>query len=86
MNEYTYTLSGSYVTMHTAARPNIRYRVEIDRQPEIGQKYMVVYFCDYDNASGDNYPVEVTADNIAEVTYRMNDPKNDITEYILIEQ
>ena len=86
MNECTYTLSGSYVTMHTADRPNIRYRVEIYHQPEIGQKYMVVYFCDYDNADGDNYTIEVTADNIAEVTYRMNDPKNDITEYILIEQ
>lgn len=84
MYELTYTLSGSYATMHTSDRPNIRYRVEIDRQPEIGQKYMVVYFCDNDNPN--NYTVEVTADNIAEVTYRMNDPKNDITEYILIEQ
>ena len=86
MNELTYTLSGGYVTMSNSARPGICYRVEIYRQPEIGQKYMVVYFCDYDNAVGNNYTIEVTAANIAEVTYRMNDTRNDITEYILIEQ
>lgn len=86
MNEFTYTLAGNYVTRHTAAHPGIRYRVEIYRQPEIGQRYMVVYYCDYDNTEGNNYTVDVTADNIAEVTYRMNDPKNDITEYIIIEQ
>lgn len=87
MNEYTYTFSGSYVTMHTAAHPNIRYRVEIYLQPEIGQKYEVVYYCDYDNTEyGHNYTIEVTSDNIAEITYRMNDPRNDITEYILIKQ
>ena len=84
MNESTYTISGSYATMSTPALPGLRYRVEIYRQPEIGQKYKVVYFCDNDNAS--NYTVEVTEANIAEVTYRMNDPKNDITEYILIEK
>ena len=83
MNESTYTISGSYVTMSTPAFPGIRDRVEVYRQPEIGQKYNVVYFCDNDNAN--NYSVEVTEANIAEVTYRMNDPKNDITEYILIE-
>lgn len=86
MSQFTYTLSGNYVTMRPAAHPALRYRVEIYRQPEIGQKYKVVYFCDYDNAEGNNYTIEVTADNIAEVTYRMNDPKNDITEYILVEQ
>lgn len=86
MNEMTYTFSGSYVIMSNPAFPGIRYRVEIYRQPEIGQKYMVVYFCDYDNAEGQNYTVEVTEENIAEVTYRMNDPKNDITEYIIVEQ
>jgi len=86
MKEFTYTISGNYVTMQSSALPGIRYRVEIYRQPEIGQKYTVVYFCDYGNAEGQNYEVEVTADNIAEVTYRMNDPKNDITEYVLVEQ
>ena len=84
MNDFTYTISGSYVTMSDPALPGIRYRAEIYRQPEIGQKYKVVYFCDNDNA--DNYTVEVTEDNIAEVTYRMNNPRNDITEYILVEQ
>ena len=85
MNEFTYTIQGEYVTMHRPSLPGIRYRAEIYRPlPEIGQKYMVVYFCDNENPN--NYQVEVTADNIAEITYRMNDPRNDITEYILVEQ
>ena len=87
MHTFTYTITGNYVTMKTSAYPFLRYRAEIYRQPEIGQKYMVVYFCDYDNSEyGNNYTIEVTADNLAEITFRMNDLSNDITEYILIEQ
>ena len=55
--------------------------------PIIGEKYMVVHFGDYDNSEyGENFPIEITAENIHEISFRMNDPDNDITEYILIEQ
>jgi hypothetical protein len=55
--------------------------------PIIGEKYMVVIGGDYDNTDyGENYIVEITADNIHEISFRMNDPQNDLTEYILIEQ
>lgn len=52
------------------------------RKPVIGEKYLVVYYCDYDNKDGYNYIIEVTEDNIDELTRRMNDPENDITEYV----
>lgn len=55
--------------------------------PIIGEKYMVVLYCDYDNSEyGENFPIEITADNIDEITFRMNDPDNDIADYVLIEQ
>ena len=61
--------------------------VEVERYPIIGEKYQVVFYCDYDNSEyGENYVVEVTEENIDEIAFAMNDPNNDITEYILIEQ
>lgn len=80
----THTISGNYVTLVCKDDPYYRPRIEIYCQPEIGQKYQVVYYCDYDNSEhGLNYIVEVTEDNIAEVAFDMNDTQNDITEYIL---
>jgi hypothetical protein len=75
-----------YGTNHIVRESNLsplRKYVEVYKPyPIIGEKYMVVFYCDYDNP--DNYVVEVTADNIDEITFRMNDPDNDITEYILV--
>ena len=83
----TYRIDGNYVTFEDLDHPYYHPRYEIYWQPEIGQKYNVVFFCDYDNTEyGDNYTIEVTADNLAEITYHMNDLENDITQYILIEQ
>ena len=85
MNDITYIRSGNYIIMEVASDPYYRPRIEVYWQPEIGQKYMVVYFCDYDNTEyGYNYTIEVTADNIDEITFHMNDLANDITQYILI--
>lgn len=84
MNDITYRASGNYIIAESTFDPYCSPRVEIWRQPEIGQKYMVVYYCDYDNTEhGLNYTIEVTADNINEITFHMNDTENDITEYIL---
>ena len=85
MNEITYRIDGSYAI---AEYPSDFYpcRAEIYRPlPVIGQKYLVVFDCDYDNTEyGDNYTVEITEENIAEITFHMNDTRNDITEYILV--
>lgn len=62
-------------------------QVEVDYYPIIGEKYQTVFCGDYDNTEyGANATIEVTADNIDAITFAMNDPDNDITEYILIEQ
>lgn len=53
-------------------------------QPVIGEKYLVVYYCDRRHPL--NYIVEVTAENIDEIKWRMNSPTNDITHYELIEE
>jgi hypothetical protein len=84
----TYEISGDYAIRHDPDWSLVSAYQEIWRErPVIGQKYMVVFFCDYDNTEyGDNYPIEITEDNIAEITFHMNDTENDITEYILIEQ
>lgn len=83
MNEITYRIDGNYAIQEC---PDMFYRSrsEIFTLPQIGQKYTVVFFCDYDNTDGENYTVEITAENIAEITFHMNNPRNDITEYILI--
>lgn len=84
----TYKICGNYVTVEDANNPYFRPRLEIyNPMPIIGQRYMVVSFCDYDNTEfGENYIVEITEENIAEVTFHMNDLENDITQYILIQE
>lgn len=88
MNDITFTISGDYAFLHDSMYPLCCIRQEIWRErPVIGQKYMVVFFCDYDNTEyGENFPIEVTEENIAEITFRMNDTENDITEYIPLDQ
>lgn len=85
MCQITYRIDGNYAILEA---PNDFYssRAEIfNPLPVIGQKYMVVFYCDYDNSEyGENYIVEITEENIAEITFHMNDTQNDITEYILI--
>ena len=89
MNEITYRIADGYA-YRKESNPQWflmgTKRVDIYKPiPQIGQKYMVVFYCDYDNTEyGENFPVEVTADNIAEITFHMNDTENDITEYVLI--
>lgn len=56
--------------------------VEVNDYPIIGEKYMVVHYCDMEHE--DNYTVEVTEETIDDITFGMNDPDNDITEYILV--
>ena len=85
MNDITYRIDGNYAILEA---PSDFYsnRQEIWQPlPQIGQKYLVVFYCDYDNSEhGLNYTVEITEENIAEITFHMNDTQNDITEYILI--
>ena len=84
----TYRREGNYVIQESPEYdPYWHSRVEIYNEPAIGQKYMVVFYCDYDNSEyGSNYTIEVTEENIAEIAYHMNDTENDITDYFLIEQ
>lgn len=79
-----YKIENGYVSAQSPYFPYYTPRFEIRHKPEIGQKYEVVSYCDYDNEGGENYIVEVTAENIAEITFHMNDLNNDITEYVLI--
>lgn len=85
MNDITYRIDGNYAILEAPAN-FYSYRVEIYQPlPRIGQKYQVVFYCDYDNTEyGDNYTTEVTEENIAEITFNMNDLENDITEYVLV--
>ena len=85
MNEITYRIDGNYAIVESPAN-FYSCRAEIfNPLPVIGQKYLVVFYCDYDNTEyGDNYTVEITEENIAEITFHMNDTQNDITEYILV--
>lgn len=86
MYELTFRISDGYAFMKASDDP-FEYRQEIWKPlPQIGQKYLVEFYCDHDNSEyGLNYTVEVTEENIAEITYRMNDTENDITEYVLIQ-
>lgn len=82
-----YTIEDGYVTCKDPDAPYHFQRFEIWRRlPEIGEKYNVVVFCDYENTQGLNYVIEVTAENRAEIAFHMNDTLNDITEYILLDQ
>lgn len=86
MNDITYRIDGNYAILEA---PSAFYscRAEIYQPlPQIGQKYLVVFYCDYDNSEyGENYTVEITEENLAEIAFHMNDTQNDITEYILIQ-
>ena len=86
MNDITYRIDGNYAILEA---PSAFYscRAEIYQPlPQIGQKYLVVFYCDYDNIEyGENYTVEITEENLAEIAFHMNDTQNDITEYILIQ-
>ena len=86
--DITYRPHGSYIIMESKEDGyTTSFWAEVYRTPTIGEKYMVVFYCDYDNSEyGENYIVEVSADNIHEITFRMNDTMNDITEYILLDQ
>ena len=88
MNGITFRPHGNYIIMDVVEDGYTHsFWAEVYRQPSIGEKYMVVFYCDYDSSEyGENYTIEVTTDNINEITYHMNDTENDITEYILIEQ
>lgn len=88
MFNITYRPHGNHIIMEVKESDNtLQFWAEVYSYPTIGEKYMVVYYCDYDNTEhGLNYTVEVTEDNINEITYNMNDTSNDITDYILIEQ
>lgn len=79
---------GHYLIKEVVASGYTRqFQVEVNYYPIIGEKYLVVHYCDYDNSEyGENYTIEVTEDNIDAIAFSMNDPMNDITEYILIEQ
>lgn len=85
MNDIAYRIEGNQAILEA---PSAFYssRAEIFRPlPVVGQKYMVVFYCDYDNSEyGDNYIVEITEENLAEIAFHMNDTQNDITEYILV--
>ena len=85
MSEIIYRIDGNYAILEAPAY-FYSSRAEIfNPLPQIGQKYMVVFYCDYDNTEyGENYTIEITEENIAEITFHMNDTQNDITEYILI--
>lgn len=85
MNDITYRIENGYAILE-APTDFYSNRQEIWQPlPQIGQKYLVVFYCDYDNSEyGENYTVEITEENIAEITFHMNDTQNDITEYILI--
>ena len=85
MNEITYRIDGNYAILEAPAY-FYSYRTEIfNPLPQVGQKYLVVFYCDYDNTEyGDNYTVEITEENLAEIAFHMNDTQNDITEYILV--
>ena len=85
MQELTFRISEGYAFRKYSEDP-FEARVDIYQPiPQIGQKYMVVFYCDYDNTEyGENYTIEITEENIAEITFHMNDTQNDITEYILI--
>lgn len=87
MYELTFRISEGYAFRKDNEYPLVEARVEIYQPlPQIGQKYLVVFYCDYDNSEyGENYIVEITEENIAEITFHMNDTDNDITEYILIQ-
>lgn len=86
MNDITYRIENGYAILE-APTDFYSNRQEIWQPlPRIGQKYLVVFYCDYDNSEyGENYTVEITEENIAEITFHMNDTQNDITEYILIQ-
>ena len=86
MNDITYRIENGYAILE-APTDFYSNRQEIWQPlPLIGQKYLVVFYCDYDNSEhGLNYTVEITEENIAEITFHMNDTQNDITEYILIQ-
>lgn len=89
MSTITYRPHGcNYIIQEDSSRPGWQKWVEVYKPyPIIGEKYMVVYYCDYDNSEyGENYIVEITKENIHEVSFRMNDTHNDITDYVLIEQ
>ena len=59
-----------------------QFQEEHTTQPVIGEKYLVIYYCDRKHPL--NYIVEVTAENIDEIKWRMNSPTNDTTDYELI--
>ena len=86
MNDITFRIEGNQAILEA---PSAFYSSRADIYqplPQIGQKYMVVFYCDYDNTEyGHNYPIEITEENIAEITFHMNDTENDITEYVLIQ-
>ena len=86
MNNVTYKPHGSNYIIRESADSSCSKWVEVYKPyPIVGEKYMVVYYCDYDNSEyGLNYIVEITEENIDEITFRMNDTSNDITEYILV--
>lgn len=87
MYNITYRAEGNYIVRETTAYPLCKKYVDIYNEPTVGQKYWVVFYCDYSNTEhGLNYIVEVTEENIAEITYHMNDLENDITEYVLISE
>lgn len=85
MYGFTYHIIGNYAKMLNEEDPTCSHYAEIwNPLPIIGQKYLVVSFCDYDNSEyGENYTRVITEENLAEITYHMNDTSNDITEYIL---
>ena len=87
MYELTFRISDGYAFRKDSEYPLVEARVDIYQPlPKIGQTYLVVFYCDYDNSEyGQNYTVEITEENIAEITFHMNDTENDITEYILIQ-
>lgn len=83
----TYAIEGDYVTAKSNVDPFYNPRYEhFRRLPEVGEKYDFVWCGDYENANGGNCVVEVTAENRAEIAFHMNDPLNDIAEYILISE
>ena len=86
MGNITYEHCGDHIIRRVEGEPWHCCRVDIWNQPvEIGQKYQVVFYCDYDNSEhGLNYTIEVTEENLAEITFHMNDTDNDITDYILV--
>ena len=65
MNDITYRIENGYAILEAPADFYSNRQEIWQPLPQIGQKYLVVFYCDYDNSEyGENYTVEITEENI----------------------